>query len=178
MGSYFPVNLAILRHVDTTWKMQANILPLFINKKNRKNMSDSPKKCTPSCSQWQRNISVAMRVIHPNIYDWMDVPVPRHKSHEWWRERGVWDGVILGRWGFEIESGPQHWHSHYGGLSLISRWSSSEYRRHKGAYFTMRIWQPSWQYWTFKLNYSDYFDLGHRRYGCCVGVVVLWRCWL
>ena len=27
-----------------------------------------------------------MRVIHPNIYDWMDVPVPRHKSHEWWRE--------------------------------------------------------------------------------------------
>ena len=44
MGSYFPVNLAILRRIDTTWKMQANILPLFINKKNRKNMSDSPKK--------------------------------------------------------------------------------------------------------------------------------------
>ena len=95
-------------------------------------------------------------------------------------ERGVLDGVILGtggRRGFEIESGPQHWHSHYGGLSLISRWSSSEYRRHKGAYFTMRISRPSWQYWTFKLNYSDYFDLGHRRYGCCV-VGWCWVLWL
>ena len=30
-----------------------------------------------------------MRVIHPNIYDWMDVPVPRQKSREWWRERSV-----------------------------------------------------------------------------------------
>ena len=36
-----------------------------------------------------------MRVIHPNIYDWMDVPVPSHKSRERWRER-EWDSVILG----------------------------------------------------------------------------------
>ena len=28
-----------------------------------------------------------MRVIHPNIYDWMDVPVPSQKSRERWRER-------------------------------------------------------------------------------------------
>ena len=27
-----------------------------------------------------------MRVIHPNIYDWMDVPVPSHQSRERGRE--------------------------------------------------------------------------------------------